>query len=420
MKRYDYLKYAIQQEYYMDIAWFFALFSLLSDKMQPNKYLRYNDNKFEVSVNNNWEELDFVHAGSPAYTMLDNILVTRNMISNIKSDITSTIGRYFVNKILFDFPFKNKFDYINDNISIKSIEDEIAKKMIDGTINVHEYMKFMDGVNYLKNLSKLVTVSATYKTVLPPDGIEKFKKDKLAEYDKKYGPKWRKDRVKVLEFKEELKAYDKEWLKDDPSYGKLTSGKITNNNRVKMYLTFGDESGFDNTGKNFEFVENSLMDNYPKDKKQLTAVFNASRSGSYDRGKETQKGGATAKDILRSTSSLSIRGDDCGSKRGKKYFITKDLLDSIRGRYIVGSKPTLIEDPNKYLGKEIEIRSPMYCLNKNDTFCSTCVGKVMAMQQDGIALSVLNISNVITTISLKKMHDTQLKLIDVKLEDILK
>ena len=420
MKRYEYLKHAIKEEYYMDIAWFFSLFSMLSDKMEPNKYLRYNNSKFEVSVNNNWEELDFVHAGAPAFTMLDKILVTRNMISNIKSDITSTIGRYFVNKILLDRPFGNKFDYKDESISVDNIEKELANKLIDGSVNVPEYMKFMDGINYLKNLSRLVTVSATYKNVLPPDGIEKFKKDKLAEYDKKYGPNWRKDRVKVLEFKEELKAYDKEWLKDDPSYGKLTSGKITNNNRVKMYLTFGDESGFDNTGKNFEFVENSLMDNYPKDKKQLAAVFNASRSGSYDRGKETQKGGATAKDILRSTSSLAVRGEDCGSKQGKKYFITKDLLDSIRGRYIVGNKPILIEDPDKYLGKEITLRSPMYCLNKNDTFCATCVGKVMAMQRDGIALSVLNISNVITTVSMKKMHDTQLKLIDVKLEDILK
>lgn len=420
MKRYEYLKYAIEKEYFMEIGWFFSFFTILSDKMEPNKYLRYENKRFEVEYNNNWVELDFISAGSVVYSMTDNMIVTKSMISNLDKDTTSTIGRFFANKILLAFPFNNKFPYVNDNLSIKDIEKELANKMIDGVVNVSEYTKFMDGVNYMKNLSRIVSVSATPKNVLPPDGIEKFKKDKLAEYDKKYGPNWKKDRVKVLEFKEELKNFDKEWLKDDPSYGKLTSGKITDNSRVKMYLTFGDESGFDSTGKNFEFVENSLMENYPKDKEKLTAMFNTSRSGSYDRGKETEKGGSAAKEILRSTSSLTIRGEDCGSKKGKKYLVTKNLLDSIKGRYIVGSKPTLIDNPEKYLGKEIEIRSPMYCLNKNDTFCATCVGKILAMQRDGIALSVLNISNVITTTSMKKMHNTQLKLVGVKLEDIIK
>lgn len=420
MKRYDYIKYSITKEYFMDVAWFFSFFTLLTDKMEANKYLRYENKRFEVNVDDKWEELEFVTAGSTVFNMTDKMLVTKNMISNLSKDLTSTIGIFFANKILLAYPFKDKFPYVDGSFSIKDIEKELASKMVDGVVNVSEYIKFMDGVNYMKNLSRIVSVSATPKNILPPDGIEKFKKDKLAEYDKKYGPNWKKDRVKVLEFKEELKNFDKEWLKDDPSYDKLTSGKITDNSRVKMYLTFGDESGFDSSGKKFEFVENSLLENYPKDKEKLATMFNTARSGSYDRGKETEKGGVAAKQILRSTSSLNIRGEDCGSKKGKKYFITSNLLDSIRGRYLVGTKPTLIENPEKYLNKEIEIRSPMYCLNKNDTFCATCVGKILAMQREGIALSVLGISNAITTASMKKMHNTQLKLVDIKLEEKIK
>ena len=420
MKRYEYLKYAIDKKYYMDIAWFFAFFTILDVKMKDNNYLRYKNNKFEVEYKGNWEELDFVVANEPVYTMVDKLTIDKTMISTIKSPITSTIGRYFANKLLLEYPFGNKFDYIDGSISIKDIEKNIANGLIDNTIRVKEYTTFVDSINYMKNLSRIVTVSATYKNILPPDGIEKFKKDKLAEYDKKYGPNWKKDRVKVLEFKEELKNFDKEWLKDDPSYGKLTSGKITDNTRVKMYLTFGDESGFDSSKGEFEFIENSLLENYPKDSKKLTAMYNTARSGSYERGKETQKGGVAAKEILRSTSGLTIKGEDCGSKKGMTYNVTKDIAESFRGRYLLqNGKPVLIDNPEKYIGKTIQVRSPMYCLNTNDSYCSTCVGKVLSMQKDGLSMAVLNISEVITTTNMKKMHDTQLKLVDIKLENIL-
>jgi len=420
MKRYDYFKYAISKSYHMDIAWFFTCFTILDEKMKDTKYLRYQNKRFEVEVNGKWEELDFITAGDIIFVMTDKLLVDKSMISTVKSPITSTIGRFIANKLLLEHPFGTKFDYIDGNISISDIEKEIATGLLETTIRVKQLTTFVDSVNYMKNLSRIVSVSATPKNVLPPDGIEKFKKDKLKEYDTKYGVNWRKDRVKVLEFKEELKNYDKEWLKDDPSYGKLTSGKITNNTRVKMYLTFGDESGFDSSGKNFEFVENSLLENYPKDTKKLAAMYNTARSGSYERGKETQKGGVAAKEILRSTSGLTIKGEDCGSKKGMTYNVTKDIAESFRGRYLLqNGKPVLIDNPEKYIGKTIQVRSPMYCLNTNDSYCSTCVGKVLSMQKDGLSMAVLNISEVITTTNMKKMHDTQLKLVDIKLENIL-
>lgn len=419
MKRLDYLIYAMDKQLHMDVAWFFTYFTILDQNMKDTKYLRYKNNRFEANVNNSWEELDFVVANEPVFSMLDKIIVTKKMTNLVTKDTPSSIGRLLANKLLLEYPFKDRFPYEDGNISIKDLEKHIAEGLINGTVNVKQYTTFVDSVNYMKNLSRIVSISATPKNILPPDGIEKFKKDKMAEYEKKYGPNWKKDRVKVLEFKEELKNFDKEWLKDDPTYGKLTSGKITNNTRVKMFLTFGDESGFDSSGENFEFVENSLLEDYPKDNKKLAAMFNTSRSGSYDRGKETQKGGVAAKEILRSTSNLGIRGEDCGSKRGMKYLVTKDMADSLTGRYLVGATPKLIENPDKYIGKVVEVRSPMYCLNKNDSFCATCAGKLLSMHRDGVALTVLNISDVITTTSMKKMHDTQLKLIDIKLEDIL-
>lgn len=419
MKRYDYFKYAMSKEYYMDLSWLYLCFGVLSSKMTPTKYLKYEDG-FRVDIDGQWLELDNAVDNLPLFTMLDNIEVTKDMISNIKSNTTSTIGRFLANKILLEYPLGNTIEYINSNISVGKLEDIIASGLLSGEIKVDQYVKFVDSVNYMKNLSRMVSVSATPKNILPPAGLDKFKKDKMREYDEKYGKEWKQNRLRVLEFKEELKNYDKEWLKDDPSYGKLTSGKIVNNARVKMYLTFGDEVGFDNTGKTFQFVENSLMEGYPKDKEKLAAMYNSSRSGSYDRGKETQKGGIAAKQILRSTSSLNIVDGDCGSKKGKVYIVTNELLESIKGRYIIsGNKVELIEDPSKYLGKNIVMRSPMYCLSKGGTFCSVCMGKVMSNYKSGLSLATLNVSSKILGSSLKRMHDTQVKTVNIDMGECL-
>lgn len=420
MKRYDYLIYSVKNNFLSDIAWYYTFFTILDKGMKENKYLRFN-NVFEVNLNGKWVELEKINTSSSVFSMIDALDVSKDMISNVTTNVKSSVGRFIANKLLLELPFGNKFEYINSNFSIKSIEKLIANGLIDGSVMVNQYIKFVDSVNFMKGLSRITSVSATPKNILPPDGIEKFKSNLMKEYDKKYGKDWVKDRVKVIEFKEELKAYDKEWLKDDPSYGKLTSGKITNNARVKMFLTFGDESGFDVNDGEFEFVEQSLNETYPKDKDKLTTIFNSSRSGSYNRGKETQKGGTVAKKILRATSNVTIEGKDCGSKRGKYYTITKNLLENIKGRYVIesGGKVTKIEDPKKYLGKTIQLRSPMYCLNKNDSFCINCVGEVMAQYKNGISLSTLNISNTILYIPMKKMHNTQVKMVEAKLEDII-
>jgi hypothetical protein len=58
---------------------------------------------------------------------------------------------------------------------------------------------------------------------------------------------------KAFSFVNELKAFDKKYIEKDPSYGKILSGKIVNNSRPRMYMSFGVESGFDNTGKDSTF-----------------------------------------------------------------------------------------------------------------------------------------------------------------------
>ena len=167
--------------------------------------------------------------------------------------------------------FGDKLPYLNEEFDSSKVESLITKKLMDNTISVEEYNNFVNTTFFLCGLDRLFNISATEKSILPPPGIDKFKKELTQEFNKKYGSEWLKDKKLMVEYQNRLKEKDKEWLKDDPSNGKLLGSKIKDNARVKMFLTFGPEAGFDKKSGKATMVSNSLLETYEKDKKQLAA-----------------------------------------------------------------------------------------------------------------------------------------------------
>lgn len=420
MKKNDYLLYAIHNKLVHKREWFYTFFPILND-FTENDYLSAKNNIYEVKVNGNLEPLEGTKLNEPIFIITDPISVKKNDIANIESDMETTIGRLLLNYIAIARVFGNKIPYINEEFDSSKVESIIAKKLMDNTITVDEYNTFVNSTFFLCGMDRLFNISATERSIVPPEGIEKFKKELTAEYNKKYGEEWLRDKKLMVAYQEELKAKDKEWLKDDPTNGKLLGSKIKDNARVKMFLTFGPEAGFDKKSGKATMVENSLLESYPTDKKQLVAIFNSTRVGSFDRGHETQKGGAAAKELLRSSASIKIEPGDCGTKLTREVLITEDNYKSFATRYIVENGKTFIpEDLKKYVGKTVKFRSPMYCKASNSNFCSVCVGDSIAMNPNGVGSQLLAVSSILLTSSLKGMHTSQVKLTDIQLEDIIK
>lgn len=421
----NYIIGILKEDHMYASEWHFTFLGIINREKYETKYIKVNNGIVEVLINNTWEQLitedkkPFI-LETTVFTFTEPIKLPKLALPNLEQDITTTVGRCIFNHLLLANNFHKTIPYVNERTTISNIEKIIAPKLSSGEIKVKEYIGFADSVTFLRGLTRLTNVSATYKNILPPPNLEQEKVRIKEEFTKKYGEDWVNNRTKVVEYQEELKKLDAEWLKGDPTEGRLISSKIRNNARVKMFLTFGPEVGFDKTGEKMTFVEKSLLEGYSNDPKQVAAMFNSSRSGSYDRGKETQKGGAMAKDILRATSSYYISGKDCGATTGKKLFIDKDNYPALEGRNIlVGSKVVKVEDPKAYIGKEVALRSPMYCINKDDSFCETCVGERMGLYKTGVSLKTLDISMSILTISLKSMHDVSVKLVEFNMHDNL-
>lgn len=404
MTKDEYLLHVIENRYYAKRKWYFYFFGI-PNLEQDNEYLKIENNVYKVKVKDDWVELETgVNYNKSIYLMKDPITIDKLYAKNVKSKITTTVGRLLANVVLLVEPFGDKLEFMDKQFTPSDVEKLIGPRLRSGEITVEEYLKFTDCVSLLTGISRLINISATERNTVPPPSLEKEKTRIAKKLESEYGKDWDKDPVVVNKFKDELRAYDKEWLKDDPSYGKLLNKKITDNCRTMQYLTVGIDPGFNKDSKGVN-VYNSLNDGYPKNKEQLTSMFNASRAASFDRGHETQKGGAAAKDLLRSTSNITIINNDCGSKKGLEILVTKDNAKFLNSRYFVnGSK---INNAENMIGKTITIRSPMYCLAKNGKICSVCAGDILASAPNSVSLNLLKLSAFFLSTSLKATHNSQ-------------
>lgn len=416
----EYFKQCLNTDYIYKLEWYFAIFLIYT---KDNKYVNVKNGKYFVWLNNGWEELNHkVSKEYPILTFGQEIILNKGQLENVRSDITTKVGRVVANAILLVRNFGDKIEFINDKFDAKTVEKKIAPLLRNSTILVNEYLRFTDAVSFIELLSPITNISATYKNILPPPNLDKIKKELEKEYEKKYGPGWIKDRLRLVEFQEDLKKVDEEWLKDDPTMGKLVSGKIKDNARVRMYLTFGPEVGFHKDGSKTTFVKNSLADQAPVgEREQLAAMFNSARSASYDRGKETQKGGSATKDILRSLSNYLIEPGDCGSKEGRILTVTDENQAKLMSRFMISNGKTVeITNPKALVGKTIVLRSPMYCKYPNGDYCVTCCGKALENSRNAIPTMGAAISGKIMYVSMKSMHNTQVKLKKVDIKNMIK
>jgi len=410
MTKLEYIRYAIQHGLFRKLDWYYEVFTLPTDIIDKRTYVKYDDGKWYVILEDNRTEL-ITDAGLSILKPADKITLMANDLPTIKKDIETTVGMLVINYLLLSAAFGDKVEYINKYIGVRDIENKIILPNLDsGKITIDEYMTFTNNASMMVMLSDLFNVSATEGNIVEPPGIKKYKKELIAEMDKQYGVSWRKDGTKIKNFTDKLMAFADEHLKNDPSYDKLYSGK-SKKGYVKMFLLYGQELGF-GSQHDQEATLTSLSDGWPEDPDKLTSMFNSARAGSFSRGKETQFGGVVAKQVLRATNGVIIHPDkDCGSVVGKLILVNKYTAPHLIGRYqLINGKPVnLTKDMiDKLMDKEIYIRSVQYCHLDGNNRCGICAGDKISKYENSIPVMMTDISGFILTESLKKMHGTAL------------
>lgn len=331
----------------------------------------------------------------------------------------TTFGRFIENCIVLQMPTDFKiFSYINEVWSGKKILKLATDSLTSKKITVDQYRKFLDYFFYLNHQSELCVPSMTEKSLMTNPKVPEFKKKFIEEHKGQMH-----DPFVIKELEDALIKLDKEYLGDDPSvtFFNGLGNKTYQIHRKKLFLTVGGIPSFNESSGQYDFIENSLMEGWTKE--ALPSIANEVRKGSYDRGRETAKGGAETKLVYRVFQDFGIVKDDCGTKRTikadfKNMFRIKDFI----GRTIkVGGTDVVLtpENISKYDGQVVDLYSPMTCAEPHNLCYKCCGQRAKQMDVKMIGLQVVKITSKFMLTSMKNMHGTVLKTTNVNLADVL-
>ena len=360
-------------------------------------------------------DLTYIYLGSGEERIAgetDTFTVKKGILNCVKEDTETTVGRFLLNVLLIEIPFNGYFEYVNKpGFDIKGLEKKIATALIENKVEVEGYKKYVDNLYFIGHFCELCVPTVSRAAMVTDPRMKDIKKEILEKY------KGRFDDPKVIsEIENILINADKEYLKNDTSmrfYGAL-GGKAFDVARKKLYLTIGGIETFSKDTGKYVFVEQSLSDGWNAD--SIATIANEIRKGSYNRGHETQLGGALTKYIMRVFQDLCIIEDDCGARDGLEVDFKQYPIEDFKGRYIRdGGKWVAItsENMSKYTNGKYVMRSPMYCKTQKG-LCRKCAGDVYAsLNTKHIAMYIVDISSTFLQTSMKLMHGSKLSLVDI-------
>lgn len=433
MDKLTYFRKCMAEQAYRSKGWVIAAFSLAQGELKEAFHmsdiqkrilkltLRHEDNKppYFIDPDTNQKVTLDSPGGIPAFRFKDTVTLEAGWCENLTETVETTYGAWLFNQIVVVYPFGNKIAFSKNGYSIKEIEKIIESRLRDDPdadqeskdaqlpplkqpLYVREYIKYNEAAGSLTGLTQLCVPAATPFTLTVDPRVLKRRQELLEQYKDRLN-----DPVIQAKIGNELVALDKQILKEDPDRGFYYRDKSFEVVRKALFLFQGAEGGF---GKRGDFIATSLDEG--SDLKDLPALANAQRDGSYSRGAQTELGGVTTKLNLRIFQNSVVVPEDCGTTIGKPLLVTAGNFDTLVGNYrIVDKTPVRIESTDKdaLIGKTIELRSPMFCHAQGANFCAICVGDGIASTPDALSTYAADIGSAFMLSMMKKMHGKALK-----------
>lgn len=351
------------------------------------------------------------------YNCTDIIEITPDDYPGVKTKTVTTLGRFLYNKIIYEgCGLIDVYGYINEPITDKKhgyYEALLTNALREDKVSVDQMYKYTDTRDWLGlQLHGVITTSFTPGVLKTPPKVKKLKKELLT----KYKTELENGDEKVSEMIEnQLVDASMEALKGDIGLDLYISGArgSVSNNYKNINLIRGAIKN-PMTGK-FDIITNSLLEGL--DKKDMSPHANSIVTGGYSKAVGTKDSGYLAKELLSAaqTEVLGEEGSDCGSKGYLEITITKKNKVDYFYRYIIeGDSLTCLtpEIIDKYIGKTVKMRSPMYCtrVGKEKHLCNKCAGDFYyKIGKKNIGLLCSRPAETLKRLGMKKFHENLIK-----------
>lgn len=376
----------------------------------------------ESITQSNMIELFGEFDGKSKYNPYDTITIPANSYGkpgNMNTEpFTTTIGTWIFNRFFIEKDFFDLFQYIDDEIT-DSVFSKINKYQsyacMEDLITLDSFKDYLTKFQFFQQFSTVLCPSYTEKMLCCSEVIDKKKKE-LAEG--KYKDAIASgDPVKIHDMEEELLAFAKEYLADDPALDMFNSGARGSfgNNFKNLFVMRGVVKDPDPI-KGYKVITDNYADGISKE--NYATMASAMVSGPYSRGKKTEEGGYWEK-LFRDAFQHIISGEpgsDCGTKRHITIHLTKDNYEGYMYSYIIEPDGSLVElnsmNISKYLGKTVNFRFSAMC--EAEHICNACLGNSfykLGIRNIGIATPM--IPSIIKNIQMKAFHDTTVKIAEM-------
>ena len=337
----------------------------------------------------------------------DRITIPENYFYQKQPEIKTTVGRFIMNKAVLEgsgcIAAVKVVDSVLNKKGLEKVDDLVGDLYLNDFIsrdNFNRYIDRRDTLGYWLNGMLAHTLSE--KMAHPLEAVERKKKELLKKYEKELEAH---DIDVMTKISDELVAYAREILKDDPGMNLYLSGDLDFANNYKNNSILKGPVMNKITGE-YDFVGSSFMDGI--EVKDIPAHANSILSAQYPASIGTQDAGYVTKKLiaLLQMANIDEPGTDCGTKNLIPVTITgKNKNDMVYSYIQQGTSLTLLTPENigSYVGKTVMMRSPMTCCN--DLICSKCAGELfykLGIRNAG--LYSVQLSHAQLNLSLKAKH----------------
>ena len=357
----------------------------------------------------------------PKFSVRSEMHLDANEYINEKP-VDTTVGIFLFNKIMIEGMLENivengYYNEVIDKEGFNKLLDLISSGLMMKKIPVQPTL-----IKWLKHYEfygmKLCTIfSPSYSEGLlrKNANITKTKNKLLKENDIK--------NVKdMTDIEDELVRQSRDILKDDTGMTLFDSGArgSFDNDYKNMNLMLGPVAVPDKPGE-FDMVTSNYIDGIQKG--DIVAMANAAVNGIHPKALGTQESGYLTKQYYAAYQSIQCDedGTDCGTKQGLELTLTPDNVSEYHFQNIItgnGYETLTSDNQNKYIGKKVTLRSPMFC--KGDKICSVCAGRrFYLMNIKNIGLTTGRVSNTLLNASMKNFHNTKIKYDEVDINKLL-
>ena len=355
----------------------------------------------------------------------DSFTLPKDKLYNDKS-LKTTIGRYIFNLATLTERTGPHVGYINfpiDKSGMRKVEGKMSELLMNDIISVDDFSDWIDRLQWLGfSISDYVNPPLTTKMLMLPDNVKERKNMLLSKEENRKALQDDKSVILAGKIEKDLLDMAKDELKDLPDmdiYDSGSRGSFGNNYKMTA-VSRGVVASVSNPDE-INISMASLDDGIPPEERYIYA--DVLTNASYSRAILTRNGGYEAKKLAAAFQGIVFdeKGSDCGTKLTVKLLITESNKKLLTDRYIMeNGRAKLIDSSNidDYVGKLVNLRSPMYC--RNGKYCSKCTGELyhkLGIKNVGLISNVIGTS--MTTLALKAFHNSAIKLKEINYEDYI-